>query len=424
MVFGRKSKQTEAGDLHLAYGNHDVADDESSVGASVPPPPPNGQDGYNNYHDQMFQDETAEDRDASRGGYSDEERAASIEAQDVGVSMLSESSDYSSRRDPSRRKKALVIMTCLVTFCALLGVAVAYGRKDSGTTQSSSFSSLETEDSTVPSNSSSLNGTFVDDNMTMPETPLNETDLEPVSETPLNETVVEPVEDTPLNETAQATETMEPTEDPSTDDPEASEGPAATPDPSTGDPEASEGPAATPDPSTDDPEASEGPAATPDPSTDDPEASEGPAATPDPTAEELETGDPTGTQDPTGTLGPTGTLDPTGTDSPTENLEFPECIFNQVSADVTCADDGSSVVTVFVCKPGEATDEFWAWESTPVEYQSAAQNDWNWLGSTGTIEIVRNNLPKGPYTFGLYGQGRENLVEYPLLASANFTIGC
>jgi hypothetical protein len=455
MVFGRsKSKQSESENLQLAYGNHDVADDESSVGASVPPPPPgSGEDAYNTYNGQMFQDEVSEDHDMSRGGYLDEERAASVEAQDVGVSMLSESAEDHPRRDPARRKKGLVIMTCILSFCVLVGVAVAYGRKDSNTAQSSSYSSLEGESTTTNSslfNGTSVNGTSTNNTTTIGDAndpmvvePSDETEFDPELEPSLNETQV----DVSLNGTSSddADSTDEPTSTNSTSEPIGAEVPEveanATADP-TAETSGTESPLSnltdgnvTAD-STAEPTGTESPLSnltdgnvTAD-STAEPTGTESPLSNlTDGNATADSTADPTSTESPlfNSTVNPTSTSEPSELSNVTftnATEDFPSCIFNEARATPSCGEDGRSIVSIYICKPGTVTDEFWAWESAPENYQSFVDSDWNWLRAEGSTEIQRINLPNGPYTIGLFGQGSEDLVEYPLIVSADFEVDC
>lgn len=114
MVFGRKKKQeqeivedaapNQEEDLAVAYGNVEEANDELSVTDSIPPPPPAGE----------------KTEDSSQEDSPTESPSANDEADD--------SVDEKKEVTQIKRKKLLLIATCVVTFFILLGLAIKYGQ--------------------------------------------------------------------------------------------------------------------------------------------------------------------------------------------------------------------------------------------------------------------------------------------------------
>jgi len=120
MVFGRKKKQEQEvveeetpnqgddlaeDDLALAYGNEDLDDlnDDSSAGDSIPPPPPNHVDEGGTTKQDLSHDDSRTLEDSP-----------SIEANDVGVSMLSDQSmEEKKEADPSKNKKTIADLSML-----------------------------------------------------------------------------------------------------------------------------------------------------------------------------------------------------------------------------------------------------------------------------------------------------------------------
>jgi hypothetical protein len=120
-LFGRKKEEAdfveEAQDdnqLNLAYGN---GDDCSTEGDSLPPPPPG--------------EESTKHNLSLNDSHTVEDSPSADEANDVGVSMLSDpdsSMDEKNKdQDSSGRKKMLLIFASIATFCILLGLAIKLG---------------------------------------------------------------------------------------------------------------------------------------------------------------------------------------------------------------------------------------------------------------------------------------------------------
>jgi hypothetical protein len=121
---------------------------------------------------------------------------------------------------------------------------------------------------------------------------------------------------------------------------------------------------------------------------------------------------------------PASTESPNDTEESTGTVAEPTftCEFDGVDAEVNCV-NGTATVTVTICVADEVTDQFWEWIDTPDEHQEAAStSDWGWL-SAG-FEFSKSDLPSGSYTIGIFADGEQELDEYPLLASTEFTNVC
>ena len=172
MVFGRKKKQeqeivedaapNQEEDLVVAYGNVDEANDELSVTDSIPPPPPAGQ---------KNEDSSQEDSPTESPSANDEADDSVDEKKEVGQ---------------IKRRKLLLIATCVVSFFILLGLAIKYGQvqKQSSANEASTLDSPATT-VTVPSIPSS---TLVDEGTPAPST--NATDAGTVAACVANDVTV------------------------------------------------------------------------------------------------------------------------------------------------------------------------------------------------------------------------------------------
>jgi len=139
-VFGRKKKQepeapaNEETDLAVAYGTGDEVKDDVSLTESVPPPPP------------------GEATDAKNEDLSKED--SPTESPSVGaVDDADDSTDEKKAVEQIKRKKLILIASCIISFIILLALAIKYGQvrrsqaaKESATTLDSSA----TESSSSP----------------------------------------------------------------------------------------------------------------------------------------------------------------------------------------------------------------------------------------------------------------------------------
>jgi hypothetical protein len=139
MVFGMKKKDKEmttpspdeetpvdVGD----YGMEPASDDDDEA-SSIPPPPPGVKSAS-----EMFRDEEGSEATAP---------PPADEPEGQNVSFLTEhSAGDKNMKDPNRRKKLLLILAAIATFCIFLGLTISYARKDKG--ESSSASSVSNLD--------------------------------------------------------------------------------------------------------------------------------------------------------------------------------------------------------------------------------------------------------------------------------------
>lgn len=139
MVFGRKKKPeqdvaehaatNQEEDLAVAYGNVDEVKDDVSLTESIPPPPPSGEVSAAKNEDQSQEDSPTE--------------SPSVGANDDPDDLVDEKTDA----QKIKRKKMLLVVSFVVTFCVLLGLAIKYGqvRSQSSTIEVESDSAASSE---------------------------------------------------------------------------------------------------------------------------------------------------------------------------------------------------------------------------------------------------------------------------------------
>lgn len=142
MVFGRKKKDEEVvevdqdNDLAVAYGNPELDqlnDGDSSLGDSVPPPPPDIDAGEETKHNLTLNESFTDD-------------GQSIEANEFGPSMPSDPDDSTGEKkeqDPNKLKKLLLILLCAGSFCVLLGLSIKLGVSSKQAKTEASFNAVE-----------------------------------------------------------------------------------------------------------------------------------------------------------------------------------------------------------------------------------------------------------------------------------------
>ena len=119
----------------------------------------------------------------------------------------------------------------------------------------------------------------------------------------------------------------------------------------------------------------------------------------------------------------TGGATDAGTDDDglTDDFAVTECAVDEISASSSC-DNGVSSTSIRMCIADETSDQFWAWIETPEAYAPIQFRDWGWVREGQDREVL--GLPEGNYVLGLYSNGNEDMDEYPLIASSEFTILC
>jgi len=120
MVFGRKKKQEQdiaedaatnpEEDLAVAYGTVDEVKDDVSLTESIPPPPPAGEVSATKNEDQSQEESPTE--------------SPSVGANDEPDDLVDEKTEAKQ----IKCKKLLLIVSFVVSFCVLLGLAIKYGQ--------------------------------------------------------------------------------------------------------------------------------------------------------------------------------------------------------------------------------------------------------------------------------------------------------
>ena len=124
------------------------------------------------------------------------------------------------------------------------------------------------------------------------------------------------------------------------------------------------------------------------------------------------------------TLAPVETSPPTiaTTAVPTEFNPFAKCEENGITVNTSCTNVAGASAVFNFCLVEDVTDQFWEFVSTPPRVPLAVANDWAWLRDRASAEIPF--LPAGIYEIGLFSNGEENLLQYPLLTSTEFIVDC
>lgn len=65
--------------------------------------------------------------------------------------------------------------------------------------------------------------------------------------------------------------------------------------------------------------------------------------------------------------------------------------------------------------------QFWEWIIFPETYTPPGRG-WGWVTEIATREFA--DLPNGSYTMTVFGNGDQDLAQYPTVSSAEFTISC
>jgi len=356
MVFGRKKKELEVVEEPQDDNQLDleVNDDFSSEdGDSVPPPPPGAATKQNLLIDDSH---TIED-------------SPSIEANDVGISMLSDPDPNSSieekkEPDSNRHKKMFIFFSVFVSFIILLGLAIKYGSYHKQS-KSSASSGLDDMDVGGSSNSPILDDEEEDVTLSIPEIPVVQT------------VVQETIEDVGPNITEQKGTSI--------------------------------GVDTIPGNSTD--------------------SEKTVVPTTDSAVDITEVATTIGSPDGTADVKSDGTSDATTpnfdivTTSNDDIDEFTEteCVVDQIFATSSCENEVASV-SISMCIAEETSDQFWAWIEIPQAYAPFQERDWGWVRDGTDTEIT--GIPEGRYVLGLYSNGGEVMNEYPLMTSSEFIIIC
>jgi len=385
MVFGRKKKEPEVveepqddNQLDLAYGNNEGYDDVSSEeGDSLPPPPPGATSKQNLSHDDSH---TIED-------------SPSIEANDVGISMLSDpdsSTEEKKEPDQNRRKKMLIIFACLASFIILLGLAIKYGsyHKQSKSSASSGLDDMDVGgsfDSPIPDDEEEDVTMSIPEENTNDNVPVVQETIEDVGPNVTEQTGTSIGVDTIPGNSTDSEKTIVPTIDSSEDVTEV----ATTIGTSDGTSDiTSDGTSDASVPNTD---IGTG-VVTTDRSTSNDDAR------PTEVTDDSITGD-------------------NGLDEFTEA----ECVDDEIFASSSC-ENGVTSASISMCIAEEISDQFWAWIEIPQAAAPFQERDWGWIREGTDREIT--GLPEGRYVLGLYSNGGEVMNEYPLIASSEFIIMC
>jgi len=383
MAFGRKKKDSEAveelqdepvgelqdvNQLDLAYGNHEGNDDVSSEeGDSLPPPPPG----------------TASKQNSSHDGSHTIEDSPSIEANDVGVSMLSDPDSLIVEKkepDPNRRKKMLIIFACFASFCILLGLAIKYG-STLKQTKSSAVSELNdtgvggSSDSPIPDDEEEdiTLSVLEEDTLTNDNIPVVQETTEDIGSNVTEQKGTNIGVDAIPGDSTDSDKTIVPTIDSSVD---VTEGVTTT--------------------------------GTSDGTTPDTDIVTGFFTTVRSTSNDDTT--------------PMNVMDGSITgDNGTDEFTEAECFVDQIFASSGC-DNGVASASISMCIVEEISDQFWAWIEIPQAYAPFRERDWGWVRDGTDREIT--GLPEGRYVLGLYSNGGDFMNEYPLIASSEFIIMC
>jgi hypothetical protein len=156
MVFGMK-KEKEGNvpivpdeETPVDVGNYDMepaSDDDDDV-SSVPPPPPGVKS-----TSEMFRDEESEATPAP----TQDDGSQSPEPEGQNVSFITEPSNSYKMKDPNRRKKLLLILAAIATFCIFLGLTISYTRRNSNSSTVSSSAAADAGDGPFFDTGSSTN---------------------------------------------------------------------------------------------------------------------------------------------------------------------------------------------------------------------------------------------------------------------------
>jgi len=347
MFFGKKKAKKEEIDEESPE-QYDVNAEESDD--DIPPPPPGTQS-----NSQLFDDEGSEGKGSP-----------AVEAEDVGVSFLTDPSDDddAANRNPHRRKKMLLVFGALASLAILLGLTIKYARN--GTSSSSqSVAGLESSETFFETG----NETVAIESKEEEEEYEEEVEYEEEEVEEEKDEYEEEMTDAPKDEY----ETMAPTD-------KATEEGTYT-------------------------------------------------GTTYGTMEATEEGTVGATSGATvgatyaDTYADTDAATEEGTDAGTEAEKFNDCTTDELYVSSKC-DAGMTSATITMCASKDDESMFWEWIETPALYQSTAYNDWGWLTQGRSDTIERFGIPPGTYEIGLFSNGDESLSEYPLITSTSFTIIC
>jgi len=311
MVFGIGKKQEKAvpegetlkqdNDLAVSYGNGEEVKDDVSTTDSIPPPPPIGDEA------------DFKDVDLSKEDSQTLEELPSVEANDDPEGLV----DVKKEAELIKRKKMLLIASCVVSFFIFLGLAIKYGQvRNQSNANASLTAGLD-------------NG--------VSDSPIEDIDIEPGTSSPTTLNVP------PTSNTVVDTDT-------------------------------------------------------------------------DPQTEVLITG------------GGQGTLAPSidGTSIGSRNFPvinpFEGCALNEITVLTTCVNNIGAAVSMNFCMVDELSDQFWAWVSTPPRTAPIVANNWGWMMDGAEVQLPF--LAEGSYEIGVFSNGEEQLDEYPLVFSTEFTVDC
>lgn len=114
------------------------------------------------------------------------------------------------------------------------------------------------------------------------------------------------------------------------------------------------------------------------------------------------------------------TVAPTSTDSVFVDPQA-ACTEDGITVLAGC-ENGVTYASMNYCLMGEVTDQFWEFVRTPPGTAPMVANDWGWIRDETSSEMPF--LPEGTFEIGLFSNGEQNLNQYPLITSTEFTISC